>query len=251
MNRNKNKERNSATSRHQLLRGGALVWLSVLLVACTSNRIVVTSDDSVDYKSAKSLPTLIKPEDLPAEPNTPTQVEQSVVQVEEVVAVKPTIVSQPDSVASEDIQLSEPSTEPVYEDTTDVELDPQTTKGISVVSSDIVTQGATTRLRIDSDWDAAWDYLVDQLNSSGLTVFSRNKTAGRIAIGCGQIGDEVKVTRSGGWSIFNRKSVKASEYCSLQMKDKGDTILVSVLDRAGNEAPQQEGQVVLSGLTTN
>ncbi|MCH2189777.1 MAG: hypothetical protein MK188_02480 [Gammaproteobacteria bacterium] len=253
MNTNQNKERQNATNENHLLRSIILACLAMLLIGCTSNRIVVTSDDSVDYKSAKSLPPLIKPEDLAEKPAvlaSPSQ--QSEVEVEEGVDSDPAVSAETLVVANED--EGSPITGETDNDSvvTNSEETASTSLADSVlISTSLVSKGATTRLQINSRWDPAWDYLVDQLNSSGLTVFSRNKTAGRIAIGCGDIEHRVKVTRSGGWSIFNRKSEKTTEYCSLQMKDEGDIVLVSVLDRAGNEVPQKESDTVLSGLTKN
>lgn len=222
MNTNKNIERFYETSENQVLKRAALLCLLSLMVACTNNKIVVETDDSVEYKSARSISPLIKPKGLEIE----TQVVNG--------KLENSIIERAQSINSDSS---------LYETRNSAS---QVHQGVS----NLISQEGTTRLMIESDWDTAWDYLVTQLNDSGLTVFSRNKSAGRIAIGCGEVGDEVDTDRSGGWSIFNRRTEKASEYCSLQMKDKGNSVLVSVLDRVGREAPQKESQSVLSGLAT-
>ena len=185
------------------------------LSACSKRKVIVTTDDSVEYKSARSLPPLIKPTQ-----RVNPSIESTVSEVEPVLDSEPITdsISEPGvSREAEAVVAAAPS-------------DLESTSIQSDLNAVINTKSNSTRLSIESDWDGAWAYLTEKLKSSDLTVFSRNKTAGRIAIGCSEVGEEVVETRAGRWSIFNRKKTQASEYCSLQMNKKGSEINVSVLD---------------------
>ena len=211
------------------------------LSACSRGKVIVTSDDSVEYKSARSLPPLIKPTQgtTPSTAPAPSTV-PTVSQVEPISNSEPIV----DSVSESDLR---DDTEAV------VAVAPSGLKSTSIQSNlnaVLDTKSNSTRLSIDSDWDGAWAYLIEKLKDSDLTVFSRNKTAGRIAIGCSEVGEEVTETKAGRWSIFNRKKVQASEYCSLQMNKKGGDIQVSVLDRVGVEASVDKARLVLEKLET-
>ena len=215
-------------TKHFLIVLAKVVCVAVVLSnisACSKRKVVVTSDDSVEYKSARSLPPLIKPTQgtSPSVASTESQVE-SVSNLEPVQSANVDKVVAPSGIDSASVQPS--------------------------VKAVIRSKSNSTRLSIDSGWDAAWVYLTEKLKGSDLTVFSRNKSAGRIAIGCSDVGEGVIETKAGGWSIFNRKKPQASEYCSLQMNKKGRGIHVSVLDRVGVEAGVEKARLVLEQLQT-
>ncbi len=218
------------------------------LSACSRNRTVATVDDSAEYKNARALPPLKRPDQntqtvtsRPAEINPPVKVEP---------------IAAADSVPTITEPVS-PATDP------SVDLPIETSAGSVAVSETPVANTASAvntvveaslandadgaKLIVNAGFDQAWAYLVNRLKGSEITVFSRNKTAGRIAIGCAEIGtgDEVEVTRAGGWSFFNRKKNRLSEYCSLQSVERRGATVVTVLDRAGEKAPPDSAKLIL------
>lgn len=229
---------NLKTSLGRLTKATILVAItSISLSACQSNRVIETSDDSAEYRSAKALPPLKKPIAQVANKPASAPVQNRPVNNP---PVRPTVkapaqtkrVQAPTAVVAQPVQKNDP---------------------LSTVSGSVQQTGEYSRLMINADFDLAWQYFTNQLTKSEVTVFSRNKAAGRIAIGCGEIGNNtvVDVKREGGWSIFNRRKTEASEYCSLQMVGKRGESSVSVLDRAGREVVSELGQAVLSGIVAN
>jgi len=213
-------------TKHFLIVLAKTVCVAVVLSnlsACGTRKVVVTSDDSVDYKSARSLPPLIKPAQ-----DTAPSVESTVSQV----------VSESNS---EPVLSTNAETAAVSSDLNSASIQPN-------VNAVLKSKSNFTRLSIDSDFDTAWVYLAEKLRSSDLTVFSRNKSAGRIAIGCSDVGDEITEVKAGRWSIFNRRTPQASEYCSLQLNKKGGEIQVSVLDRVGVETTVEKARLILEQL---
>ncbi len=232
---------------------GVMVITAIALSACNRGRVVSTQDDSADYKSAQALPPLKKP------------------------APKPIVVAG-SADTSQSIDLAEPLTVASVDEPFESDLDQQKqvdaevlnslvseeaetgAKNIDLTTSAqinteavIVVVGDEAKLSIERDADNAWAWLIDALANSDLTVFSRNKAAGRISIGCGEIGNSTAnaVKRSGGWSIFNRKQQRISEYCALITQQKRGTTLVKVLDRAGNEVSAEYGRRILERVLNN
>lgn len=212
-----------------LVFGGALLTL----VACQSNRVVSTEDDSADYKSATALPPLKKPgivaektvNPAPVAPiideRAPNATVSTGIPSASVAAVKPAIEST-DSIAGG-------------------QFDAQIT-GVS----------GKSRLVILSELDVAWEQLTQRLISSDITVFSRNKDAGRISIGCNDIDErDLDATKVGRWSFFNRKNANFSEYCTLQVGNRKGRTVVSVIDRTGREVDAQYGTTVLNRILQN
>lgn len=176
------------------------------LSACGGARKSV--DKSADYKSARSLPPLQKPE---------TRSRVLVEDSQEVVGEGAT-----NTVDSQDAGQPVSSNKvPIA----DIELARQVIK----TSADVL------RLRLDTDFELAWSYLSQKLQSSTVTVFTRNKDARRIDIGCGDADDPAQASRSGGWSIFRRDSKNKSDYCALQLNERRGVTIVSLLDRRGDE----------------
>ena len=74
-------------AKHFLIILAKVICMAVVLSnlsACGKRKVVVTSDDSVEYKSARSLPPLIKPTQ-----DTTASVESTVSQVEPVSSLEP------------------------------------------------------------------------------------------------------------------------------------------------------------------
>lgn len=219
---------------------GLMVVTAVALSACGRGRVISTQDDSADYKSARALPPLKKPESEP------------------VVAARPVETSQPAVVtAVEKPQLIESQLENSGLEAETVADGNSIAESSALASSNseavISVTGDKAKLIINREVDEAWDWLIDNLSRSDLTVFSRNKTAGRISIGCGEIdgGAEGGVKRSGGWSIFTRKKQRISEYCALETQGKRGQTIVKMLDRAGDDVSAQYGRPVLERVLNN
>ena len=107
-------------------------------------------------------------------------------------------------------------------------------------------------LQINRDIDGAWRYLRQSLSQSDITVHTRNKSAGRFAIGCAAVDadENVSVTKSGGWSIF-RRTPNETEHCSLQVvADKGASE-VRVYDRSGQPVAAAQARSLFARLLNN
>lgn len=213
------------------------------LVACSSNKKVITEDDSADYQGATSLQPLKRPaaKKVFAEPvavttpivdAAPVSNLSSAEMVEEVVddAVEENRVP----LESEEISDSE-----VDEAIVESEMENSRTDGVSsenIIASTIVDidKGAT-RMEINAEFDQAWADLNENLQTSDLTVFSRNKVARRFSIGCGGIEAAPAVVKKSGWSFLNREKHERLEYCVLELNQKRGKTHVSVLNRSGVE----------------
>lgn len=181
----------------------------VSLSACSSGKKVVTADDSADYKGSITL------QPLKRRPSTPT------VDVNEQ-------NKQQASISSPVVQ-----TEAALDDST---VSVENSGANEFVASEIINgDDGEARLLVDADFDQAWSYLNDYLQTSDLTVFSRNKVAGRFAIGCGRIAAAPAIVKKGGWSFLNRDRLERLEYCALELIEKRGKSYVSVLNRSGVE----------------
>jgi len=119
----------------------------------------------------------------------------------------------------------------------------------AVSSANIIDDGSgQARLKIDAGFEQAWAYLSDNLKTSDLTVFSRNKAAGRFSIGCANIAAAPTVTKKGRWSFFNRDRQPRLEYCALQAVERRGATLVSVLNRSGEEVTAEYSRDVFTRL---
>ena len=101
-----------------------------------------------------------------------------------------------------------------------------------------------------SGFDAAWNYLSANLKNSDITVHNRNRTAGRFAIGCGNLEESTTVTKRGGWSIFTRKP-KKQEHCSMQLLTSRSVTLVTLNNRSGIEIAADSAKEVFMRLLNN
>jgi len=192
----------------------ALISMAVLVTACGTKRVIQTSDDSADYKSARSLPPLKKPSQVAVQTNT-------------------------DQTAAAEVSVVAPAT---LIESESAEIDARVIEG---------SQGAA-QLEISTGFDPAWRYLSASLQKSDVTVFSRTKSAGRFAVGCSGIAeDTVSVQQKGRWSFFKRDKNQEFEYCSLKMVEKRGVTLVSVLDRNGSEVASENSAGLFERILNN
>ncbi|MFT6725171.1 MAG: putative lipoprotein [Arenicella sp.] len=202
-----------------------LVLLMVLSVsACGGVKKVITADDSAEYKSARALPPLKKP--------------SRIIAVEEKLVVQKSLPVE-ENVVALDIEPNE----------TVVPVEQSTAVGISAMV--VTTNTDQSRLEIMASFDQAWDYLSEGLKKSDLTVFSRNKEAGRFSIGCAAITAAPAVVKSGRWSFFNRDKTQNLEYCGLEAIEKRGTTVVSVLNRNGIEVSGEYSNKIFKRLLNN
>ncbi len=249
-----------------------LLLASLMVIGgCANKDIVVSKDNSADYKSARLLPPLIKPTEEPLVASTPTDNvadNGAASELIEIVETQPIDVpTQSDPISKPEViisQVSDPmESNPVQETAVAVapievdnssdgssELAPAALDSTNIpeLEPGMLTDGDTVKLILNSEFDSAWSYLTSQLAGSEVTVFSRNKSAGRIAIGCAEIRDGAAPSNNSKWSIFNRKAKRADEYCSLQAVERKGTTTVSVLNREGREVAGDDARLVLNKL---
>ena len=195
------------------------ILLTIVLfnfAACGGIR--AASDSSADYKSARSLPPLKKPEQ-----QSPVVLSDDIAPVESLLET----ANESDSIESSvDQQIS----------SADESLANQKVQNLSLIATQVVEPRAgVSRLQIDADFSQAWEFLSNRLQRSEVTIFTRNKDAGRIAIGCGQIDSRNGATKSGGWSIFSRDRKTKFDYCAIQLDERRGVTTASLLDRQGEE----------------
>ena len=176
----------------------SLTLLAFVSACGGGNKVVNTTDNSAEYKSAKSLPPLSKP--------TNTQTVRA------------------DTVDAESVSIPNVAQPAVNKQA-----------GRLAGVSSIEEGSKHTRLKINAGFDQAWELLSADIQKSDLTVFSRNKVAGRFSIGCANIYTESEESTSSGWSFFNRNRQQKLEYCALELIEKRGSTVVSVVNRANEE----------------
>ena len=194
--------------------------LLVMSISACGGKKVATSDNSVEYKTAQALPPLKKPSRVVVTPKNATDISAT------------EVGSNSASLATDE------AAEPVIED--------------QVINASVVSaKSGEARLEVEASFDQAWDYLSSSLQKSDLTVFSRNKEAGRFAIGCGDFAAAPTVVKSGRWSFFNRSKQENLEHCALQVVQKRKTAVVSVLNRAGEEVSGEYSNQLFNRILNN
>lgn len=215
----------------------AVLLIALMLAACGGSAKRETSKDgSADYRNAVSLPPLKKPSrvlqdgsDNTGAPVIPAEVTQRAPS-ENAVAAAPTSVSPSNSATNSQPQASTRQ----------------------VVSASIVSpEEGVARLQIEQSFDVAWSYLEQQLRTSGLTVFSRNKSAGRILIGCEALENAPTVVRKGRWSFRRANKVEQLEHCALQTLSDDERTRVSLINRTGQEIGKQSAEQIFQRLLNN
>lgn len=124
----------------------------------------------------------------------------------------------------------------------------------SVTNTDITISilqisDSTVRMNIDAEIDQAWDYLLNEIPKSEITLQGRNRAANLVEIGCGYADDRVIETNEGGWSIFNNDIIH--EYCVLQLDERRGQTEVLMLDRRGNEVSSADAMPIFTKLVNN
>lgn len=233
--------------------------VSVVLTACGSKEIVQTTDDSADYKSARALPPLKKSSEVAkqaAKPAADVALEgvsdEPLTALDSLVGDATANSEAVDNIDAENIAIENIATDNESAPQAST-LDAGQPTQIDALSARVVdaNQGKS-RLEISTDFDGAWQYLSNSLKKSDVTVFSRNKTAGRIAIGCAGVAeDKVVTSKKGGWSFFKRNTDQEFEYCSLKVTGSRNATLISVLDRSGAEVAGENSASLFSRILNN
>ncbi|NND82478.1 MAG: outer membrane protein assembly factor BamC [Gammaproteobacteria bacterium] len=143
----------------------------------------------------------------------------------------------------------EPSAAPAAVDSANAGLDASAKATAVTAVIEVVKDKA--RLQVNAKYDGAWQALMQRLGRSDITVHARNKDAGRISIGCGDLATATTVTTSGKWSVFKREPKLQLEYCALQMLPNKRGVAVQVLNRNAEEVEQSAAQAVFQRLLKN
>ncbi|MGK0437671.1 MAG: putative lipoprotein [Paracoccaceae bacterium] len=241
----------TSTKRQTQFKRSAFIFLVTLIAlslsACGGGKKIITSDDSADYKSARSLPPLKKPSPVAvsqSKTNAQAATDSGVVEEPSAeVAGKPSaeVAGKPSAEVAEknDALASAPATNAAE-------------TSFEQLSATVVDAGSgQAKLEVAAEFDRAWDYLNASLQQSDLTVFSRNKQAGRFSIGCADIEAAPTVVKSGRWSFFNRDKQQVLEYCALQAVEKRSITIVSVLNQAGEEVSGEYSKKLFSRILQN
>lgn len=227
--------------QHSILKRGLclfFVMVSALsLSACGGKKNISTEDNSADYKSAQALPPLKKPSRAVAPQSTNTEVVGTEVKKSAARSISKELTTEGNAVNDGAV---ENSATPVPKSET------------AVVEANVVAgKSGEVRLEVAADLDRTWDYLSANLQKSDITIFSRNRAAGRFSIGCANIAAAPTVSTSGRWSFFNRNKQQNLEYCALQAVEKRGSTIVSVLNRAGEEVSGEYSNNVFSRILNN
>jgi uncharacterized lipoprotein len=238
-----------------------LMTLTILsLSACGGGKKIITSDDSADYKSAISLPPLTKPSRVVTSPdNTVAPSAIVATPIDDIVEQNRPLVSSPVTIQSQNSDLQVATEQASLESLSNSQgLDnaatttvATTTVATTTVATVVSVELGHSRLEIIADFDPAWEFLSASLQRSDLTIFSRNKEAGRFSIGCTNIAKAPVVVKSGRWSFFNRDRLETLEYCALQAITKRGTTIVSVLNQEGKEVSGEYSNRVFSRILNN
>jgi len=243
--------------------------MSLLLASCGSRGVVSTKDDSVDYKTARRLPPLKKPSKVLIPETSPSAASDVAVVKQPALndavdtatplsesrigslpadSVTVDYSSATDSSATGSSTADAPNTDLVSSSSTPSVS--TTANSVNEISTEISNlKNNTARLKVAGDYDVAWEYLVNKLGRSSVTVFSRNKAAGRFAIGCAAFQmPESEDSEAGGWAIFNRSRAVSDDYCTLSVSESRGNIVVSALDRDGDEVGKVGATLVFEQL---
>jgi len=204
--------------------------LALVLTACGGRSTVVTQDDSAEYQSARSLPPLKKP-------NTRDQGGPEAQTVVVADAASPPVEQPvPPSQSVIPVDVQENGQPPAKSDQTKFDAS-------TVVVGEVVQQSnGEVVLSLNAGAEESWQYLRNLLSQSDITVHTRNKSAGRFAVGCDGVDvprltdPTVDVERKGRWSIFKRNP-ESTVYCGLQLVAKKTSSVVTLRDRSGQAVP--------------
>jgi len=247
--------------------------MSLLLASCGSRGVVSTKDDSVDYKTARRLPPLKKPSKVLIPETSPSAASDVAVVTQPALndavdTATPLSESRIGSLPADSVTVDSSATDSSATDSSATGSSTADAPNTDLVSSSSTPSVSTTansvneisteisnlknntaRLKVAGDYDVAWEYLVNKLGRSSVTVFSRNKAAGRFAIGCAAFQmPESEDSEAGGWAIFNRSRAVSDDYCTLSVSESRGNIVVSALDRDGDEVGKVGATLVFEQL---
>lgn len=251
-----------------------VIALTVLatLSACGPGKTITTVDNSADYKTASSRPPLKKPSAVNTAPASDVLSSSSAANTPEIATPSPApssteqatpsvttedayIPERDDSVAEVDSAIDstlQDSPSSVIEESEAAETQIETAATSGSFSARVISpKEGVSRLQVEAEFEEAWSYLSRSLQQSDVTVFSRNKAAGRFAIGCSGIDSAPTVVRKGGWSFLNRKSKLQQEYCALQAVATRGSTIVTVLNRFNEEVDGESSSTVFSRILNN
>jgi len=236
--------------KKRLYQTAVLFVIMIALSACAAGT-KKSVDNSADYRSAQSLPPLKKPD------------RESKVIVQDQGA-SPTILNESISNRDQEPQIADIGTAGDTIDESIASQDATQQNGVlrqselvesastdSITATVVEARPGVSRLHVDAKFDSAWSYLSRQLQSSSMTVFTRNKDAGRVDIGCGQLDEQSQTSKSGGWSVFRRDRRKLSDYCALQIGERRGATIVTLLDRQGDEVVGEFSAKIFNQLNSN
>lgn len=205
------------------LRSLTLLFSVALLSACGTQSKIVTTDDSADYHSARSIPPLKK-----------VNVDRNTTQTAP--------VNQPETPAVATVATNTPQPEAIVEPAPTAQpLNDQ------VAFRVVQLESGQVRMQLDANPNDAWAVIDKLLIPSDITVHSKNQVAGRFAIACEGIEEEAPVVKKGGWSFFNRKTA-AQEYCSIKLIDVKGGTFASVFNKRGAEVSGTEADGIFTRL---
>ena len=223
-----------------------LSTVMLFLAACGGGKQVVTVDDSADYKSSRSLPPLKKPSRASSQTASSSQAGSP--NIESSSATSGPKITSDEPSSAEQIALDERSPETILSQTAPPspaieETAPSGSNSARVISGD----ADNARLEIDAGFDPAWAFVSASLKSSDVTVFSRNKEAGRFSIGCGNM-ESIQRVKKGGWSFLKKSKQKVAEYCALSVVERRGKSLVFVLNRDNTEVTSEHSNPLFTRI---
>jgi uncharacterized protein YcfL len=216
--------------------GVAILLCSLILVGCARDRAIVSEDNSVDYRSARSLPPLIKT--IPASEMDTKTAQGSTIES----AVNQNSTINIASGAARSFETDENALQTLAAE--------EQSKSVNAIYSQIINSGDNTvRLSVDAPMSTAWHYVVAQAKTAGISIFSRNVANSRMFIGCGDIPKTSAVKESSRWKFFGRdEKLNSAQYCSLKLRESAGKTLVSVLDTTGSEVDSEFAEPILGRL---
>jgi uncharacterized lipoprotein len=226
-----------------------LLVCSVFLAGCARDKAIVSEDNSIDYRSAVSLPPLIKT--LPSTTsvdNAAASTSVAVSQAEDQSA--PGASAQEEADTTSRYESANVVAEPLAAELVSEPVsDQDEVRANSIAASIINTRDNTSRLQVEAPLNTAWTFVLAQARVAGMSIFSRNVADSRMFIGCANIPKTSTSKKSGRWTFFNRdKKADAAQYCSLILRKDGARTQVSVLDTNGSEVDSEYAEPILARL---
>ena len=239
--------------KKRLYQTAVLFVIMIALSACAAGT-KKSVDNSADYRSAQSLPPLKKPDReskviVQDQGASPTILSENISSSD----LEPPIADQPtNGAAGSTVEESIASQEAAQQNRALRQQELVESASTDLITATVVeARPGVSRLHVDAKFESAWSYLSQQLQSSSMTVFTRNKDAGRVDIGCSQLDEQLQTSKSGGWSVFRRDRRKLSDYCALKIGERRGATIVTLLDRQGDEVVGEFSAKIFNQLNSN